>query len=119
MAALPICDELYRSVNSPDWEPMFILRCQREISEELILAREINALCARLTAIVDEIENFIDELDILVRRSVSGKMSEFMKQVQGKDIPNLVKLQILGREFELRAREKDLLIKKLKGNMEY
>ncbi|GJZ90659.1 hypothetical protein Tco_0662586, partial [Tanacetum coccineum] len=59
--------------------------------EELILAREINALCARLTAIVDERENFADELDILILR----------------------------REFELRAREKDLFIEKLKGNMEY
>ncbi|GJZ60693.1 hypothetical protein Tco_0616509 [Tanacetum coccineum] len=31
-----------------------------------------------------------------------------------KDVPNLMKLQILEREFELRAREKDLFIEKLK-----
>ncbi|GJX35904.1 hypothetical protein Tco_0247461 [Tanacetum coccineum] len=61
MAALPICDELRRSVNSPDWEPMFILRYERE--------------------------NFVDELDILVGRSVLGKMAEFMKQVQVPDMP--------------------------------
>ncbi|GKF23746.1 hypothetical protein Tco_0076068 [Tanacetum coccineum] len=90
MAALPICDELRRSVNSSDWEPQFILRCRREISEDLRLAREINALCACLTAIVDERENFADELDIL-----------------------------MGREFELRAQEKELFIDKLKGNMGY
>nr|GFD26267.1 hypothetical protein [Tanacetum cinerariifolium] len=32
----------------------------------------------------------------------------FIKQVQGKDIPNLMKLQILGREFELRAQVKGI-----------
>ncbi|GJY05520.1 hypothetical protein Tco_0371460 [Tanacetum coccineum] len=103
MVALPICDELCRSVNSPNWEPQFILRCRREISEDLRLTREINALCARMTVIINERESFIDELDILVGRSMPGKMAEFMKQVQGKDILNLMKLQILGREFELRA----------------
>ncbi|GJT43410.1 hypothetical protein Tco_0952125 [Tanacetum coccineum] len=90
-----------------------------EISEDLRLAREINALCARVTAIVDEGENFVDELDILAGRSVSGKMAEFMKQVQGKYIPNLMKLQIFGREFELRAREKGIFIEKLKGNLDF
>ncbi|GJR19705.1 hypothetical protein Tco_0968232 [Tanacetum coccineum] len=52
----------------------------REISEDLRLAREINALCARVTAIIDERENFVNELDILVGRSVPSKMAEFMKQ---------------------------------------
>ncbi|GJZ27534.1 hypothetical protein Tco_0571787 [Tanacetum coccineum] len=53
MAALPICDELRNSARSLDWESQFILRCRREIAEDLRLAREINALCARVTAIVD------------------------------------------------------------------
>nr|GEW14755.1 hypothetical protein [Tanacetum cinerariifolium] len=83
---------------------------RRAISEDLRLAREINALCARLTAVIDERENFVDELDVLVGRSVPEKMAEFMKESQGKVILNLIKLQILGREFELRAREKDLFI---------
>ncbi|GJW93726.1 hypothetical protein Tco_0173398 [Tanacetum coccineum] len=60
-----------------------------EISEDLRLAREINALCARVTAIVDEKENF------------GGK------------------LQILGRGFELRTQEKGIFIEKLKGNMNF
>nr|GEW87405.1 hypothetical protein [Tanacetum cinerariifolium] len=51
-----------------------------EISEDIRLAGEINALCARVTAIVDERETFVDELDILRERSVSSKMGEFMKQ---------------------------------------
>ena len=49
MAALPICDELRLSANSANWEHMFILRCRREIAQDLALAREINALCGRLT----------------------------------------------------------------------
>ncbi|GKF48454.1 hypothetical protein Tco_0141705, partial [Tanacetum coccineum] len=62
MAALPICDELRRSVDTTDWETQFILRCRWEISEDLRLAREINALCACLTVVVDEREAFADEL---------------------------------------------------------
>ncbi|GJZ10464.1 hypothetical protein Tco_0545223 [Tanacetum coccineum] len=85
----------------------------------LRLAGEINALCAGLTAVIDERENFFDELNVLVGRSVPDKMAEFMRGVQDKDILNLMKLQILGREFELRAQEKNLFIEKLKGNMEF
>ncbi|GKA98463.1 hypothetical protein Tco_0826400 [Tanacetum coccineum] len=41
-----------------------------EISKDLRLAREINALCAHATVIVDERESFVDELDMLARRPV-------------------------------------------------
>nr|GEV79325.1 putative reverse transcriptase domain-containing protein [Tanacetum cinerariifolium] len=60
-------------------------------------------------------ENFVAELDMLVSKFMPGKMAEFMKETLNKDVPNLMKLQILGREFESRAREKDLFIKKLKA----
>nr|GEX23810.1 hypothetical protein [Tanacetum cinerariifolium] len=60
-------------------------------AEDERLARQINALCDGLTDVIDERENFMDELNTL----------------------------ILGREFELRAREKDLFIENLKGNMDY
>nr|GEV65743.1 putative reverse transcriptase domain-containing protein [Tanacetum cinerariifolium] len=93
--------------------------CHREIAEDLRLAREINALCARLIDVIDERENFKDELDVVAGRRVPEKMVEFMGVVQGKDIMNLMKLHILGREFELRAREKDIFIEKLKGNMDF
>ncbi|GJS69272.1 hypothetical protein Tco_0702113 [Tanacetum coccineum] len=119
MAALPRCDELRRAVNSLDWEPMFILYCRHSIAKDLRPTREINALCARLTDVIDERENFVNELNVLVGRFVSENMAEFMKEVQGKDIPNLMKLQILGMEFELRAREKNLFIEKLKGNIDF
>nr|GEW67283.1 hypothetical protein [Tanacetum cinerariifolium] len=92
MAALPRFDKLHRTVNSPNWEPMFILYCHMSISKDLRLARKINALCAGLTAIIDKRENFADELNVMVGRSVLEKMVEFMKEVLGKDILNMINL---------------------------
>ncbi|GJW42997.1 hypothetical protein Tco_0071796, partial [Tanacetum coccineum] len=89
----------------------------RSIAEDLRLTGEINALCDGLTAVIDEIGYFFNELNVLVGSSVPDKMAEFMRGVQDKDIPNLMKMQILRREFELRAQEKNLFIEKLKGNM--
>nr|GEV77335.1 hypothetical protein [Tanacetum cinerariifolium] len=53
---------------------------------------EINALSARLIVIVDERVNFINELDMLAPEFVPVKMDELMKQIQDKDIQNLLKL---------------------------
>nr|GEY63662.1 hypothetical protein [Tanacetum cinerariifolium] len=86
-------------------------RLQREITDDLRLAREINALCALVTAIFDKREMFVNELDMLARKHVPDKMAEFMKQVQGKDIPNLMKLQILERKFELKAQKKEFSLR--------
>ncbi|GKE34919.1 hypothetical protein Tco_1454241 [Tanacetum coccineum] len=119
MAALPICDELRRSVNSSDYEPQFILRCHREISNDMRMSTKINALCDRLTVIVDERVNFVNELNMLPPEFVPVKMAELMKQIQDKDIRNLMKLQTLGKEFELRGQEKEIFIQKLKGNMDF
>nr|GEY91657.1 hypothetical protein [Tanacetum cinerariifolium] len=117
MAELPKCEELQKTVNSSDWNVMFIHRCRREINEDLRFSREINALCAWLTDIVDERERFVDELDRLVGRLVPERIVEFMKEVQGNDMPNRLKLLILSREFELQAREKDIFIQKLKAEL--
>ncbi|GKB34874.1 hypothetical protein Tco_0879816 [Tanacetum coccineum] len=92
MVALPRCDELCQAVGSFDWEPVFILYYHWSMAEDERLARQIKALCDGLTDVIDERENFMDEL---------------------------THWQILGREFELRAREKDRFIEKLKGNMDY
>ncbi|GJW62865.1 hypothetical protein Tco_0112200 [Tanacetum coccineum] len=43
MTALPVCDELRHSVNSPDWEPRFIYYCERAKLDDIRLARQINA----------------------------------------------------------------------------
>ncbi|GKB17405.1 hypothetical protein Tco_0851328 [Tanacetum coccineum] len=75
----------------------------RAMSDDVRLARQINALCDTLTDVIDGRESFVAELDMLAHKFMPGNMAEFMKGTQGKDIPNLMKLQILGREFELRA----------------
>nr|GEX65558.1 hypothetical protein [Tanacetum cinerariifolium] len=86
----------------------------RAMCEDQRLAWQINALCDTLTDVIERRKNFVAELDMLVLKFMPGKMAEFMKETLNKDVSNLMKLQILGREFELRAREKDLFIEKLK-----
>nr|GEY81434.1 hypothetical protein [Tanacetum cinerariifolium] len=92
---------------------------KRAIAEDSNLAREIDGLCAGLTARIEETEYFIDELDVLADRFVPEKMAEFMKENQEKDRNRLMRLQILGREFELRADEKKHFIRKLNGNLAF
>nr|GEV81282.1 hypothetical protein [Tanacetum cinerariifolium] len=96
--ALPICDELRHIVNSPDWEPQFIYYCERSKLDDTMLERQINTLYD-MTNVIDERWSFIRELEMLAYKFVPGKMAEFMKTMQDKDILNLMKLQILGREF--------------------
>ncbi|GJW12562.1 hypothetical protein Tco_1578389 [Tanacetum coccineum] len=116
IAGLPRCHELRRSCCSKEWEDMFILYCRRAVVEESSLACEINGLCAGLTARIEEMEYFIDELDSVSDVFVPEKMAKFMKETQEIDRNRLMRLQILGREFELRADEKNRFIEKLKGN---
>nr|GEW61264.1 hypothetical protein [Tanacetum cinerariifolium] len=62
-----------------------------EITEDLRLAREINALYVCVTAIVDQREMFVDELDMLAGRHVPDKMADFMKQwVPGVRVSSLM-----------------------------
>ncbi|GJR68310.1 hypothetical protein Tco_0014375 [Tanacetum coccineum] len=121
-------EEMMNKEGSREWQladlvkegrERFIYYCERSKLDDIRLARQINVLCDTLTTVIDERWSFVGELEMLAYKFVSGKMAEFMKEMQDKDILNLMKLQILGREFELRAREKDLFIEKLKGNMDY
>nr|GEU63126.1 hypothetical protein [Tanacetum cinerariifolium] len=68
--------------------------------EDHRLEWQINALCDTLTDVIKRRENFVAELDMLVPKFVPRKMAEFMKETLNKDVPNLMKLQILGREFD-------------------
>nr|GEW67438.1 hypothetical protein [Tanacetum cinerariifolium] len=96
---------------------MFILYCERSVNVYSRLAWEINGLCDCSNNIIKEKGNFVNELETLVGKFVSEKMCEFLKANLEKDVPNLMKLQILRREFELRDHEKNLFIEKLKGNV--
>ncbi|GJS09977.1 hypothetical protein Tco_0366773, partial [Tanacetum coccineum] len=100
-------------------EDMFILYCRRAVIEDSSLASEINELCAGLTAHIEEREYFIDKLDSVSDIFMPEKMAGFLKETQEKDRNRLMRLQILGREFELRADEKNRFIEKLKGNADF
>ncbi|GJZ72787.1 hypothetical protein Tco_0636933, partial [Tanacetum coccineum] len=83
------------------------------IVEDCRLAREMNRMCGEVANVVQERAYFLEELDTFAGRVVPEKTAEFLKEIQGKDKEKM--LQILGRETELRAHEKDLFIDKLKG----
>ncbi|GJV28188.1 hypothetical protein Tco_1384636 [Tanacetum coccineum] len=133
MASLPKCGALRDAVSGWDWVAIMVLYCQISIAEDHDFARRMNQLLQEMVVAYDDKVDFIQELEAVPgvdatgktdeflkeNLSVPGKMAEFMKQVQGKDILNLMKLQILQREFNPRAQEKELFIEKLKGNMDY
>ncbi|GJY43545.1 hypothetical protein Tco_0431758 [Tanacetum coccineum] len=96
---------------------MFILYCRRVVDEDLMLAGVLNSLCREVAAIIEERELFVQELDTLVRRFVLEKTVEFMMETSGKDTEKMVELQTMEREFQLRARENNIFIEKLKGNV--
>ncbi|GJY89046.1 hypothetical protein Tco_0503674 [Tanacetum coccineum] len=87
MAWLPKCEELERAVGGRNWLDMMIV-----YFDEYALARQINALCDTLTNVIDGRWSFVGVLDMLAYKFVPGKMAEFMKEMQDKDIPNLMKL---------------------------
>nr|GEU77108.1 hypothetical protein [Tanacetum cinerariifolium] len=94
----------------------------KEGSREYQLADLVNEgreMLGQIEFFVGKLMHDARKLEVLSYKFVQGKMVEFMKEIQDEDVTNLMKLQILGREFELRAREKDLFIQKLKGNMDY
>nr|GEU99021.1 hypothetical protein [Tanacetum cinerariifolium] len=96
MPWLSICGELRWSSSSVQWEPMFVLYCQRSVTEDYRL-----------------------ELDSLGTRHVPAKMAEFFHEIQRKYCEIVDKLQILATEMELNARKKNLFIEKLNGLILY
>ncbi|GJZ36946.1 hypothetical protein Tco_0583137 [Tanacetum coccineum] len=94
---------------------MLILYSRMSIIEDCRLMREINMVCGEVANVVQERGYFLEKLDMFAGRVVPEKTVEFLKEIQGKDRQKMLQLQILGRETELRAREKDLFIEKLKA----
>ncbi|GKD56695.1 hypothetical protein Tco_1290082 [Tanacetum coccineum] len=83
----------------------------KKVARLLLMARETQIK-------MDEKNGFImrmrDRLDSLPRRLVAKKRSDFVKVIEDKDREKVLKLQILAREIELNARNKDLSMQKLK-----
>nr|GEW43959.1 hypothetical protein [Tanacetum cinerariifolium] len=95
---------------------MMILSCRLAIADDYRLGREIKRICEKLVVVVGEGDHFIEELDVLVGRRVLGKTVKFLKETQVKDGLQMLQLQILTGEVELRVREKNILIQKLRGS---
>ncbi|GKD32877.1 hypothetical protein Tco_1248386 [Tanacetum coccineum] len=93
---------------------MFILYFRRVVAKDLRLARVVNSLCQEITAIIEEMDLFVQELDTLVGRFVPEKTANFMKENQSKDTEKMIELQAVARVFQLMAREKKIFIEKLK-----
>ncbi|GKE48247.1 hypothetical protein Tco_1479505 [Tanacetum coccineum] len=148
MDGLPMCAELEMAVGSPKWLDMMVLYCRKAASEDWEVAFHFNRLRGdRVVGFKDRMA-FVHELESVEGVSVAVKtdvflkemmekedktnagshflegdalikMAEFLKDTQDKDTDKLMKLQVLGRAFELRACEKKRFIKKLKDNMDY
>nr|GFA83521.1 hypothetical protein [Tanacetum cinerariifolium] len=78
MEGLPRCDELLRSANTYKWEEAMILYYRMSIIKDSTIDRETNRLCGEIVAMVEEREQFIQELDALPGRLVLEKMAEFL-----------------------------------------
>nr|GEU67110.1 hypothetical protein [Tanacetum cinerariifolium] len=102
--------ELRSTSKSANWEPMFVLYCQRSADEDYRLAREINKVVMEVNGVVMAKDQYIEELGSLGTRHVPSKMAEFLREIQRSDKEIVAKLQILMREMELNARKKDLFI---------
>ncbi|GJW17575.1 hypothetical protein Tco_0025011 [Tanacetum coccineum] len=114
MEGLPRCDKLLRSTNTRRWEDAMVLYCHRSVIEDCRQAREISRMC-REVGVVFKMAYFLQELNSLHGRRMPEKMAKFMRETQSKDTEKMLQLKILKRETDLRAREKELFIQKLKG----
>ncbi|GJW72907.1 hypothetical protein Tco_0132277 [Tanacetum coccineum] len=103
MAWLPICGELHLASNYVHWESMFILYCNRLISEDYRLGMAINSAAMEVDNVVNRRASFIEELESLGVHHVPAKFIEFLKEIQAKHRETMVNLQILVREMELNA----------------
>lgn len=115
MARLCRVAELQQSSNSVEWDEMMIFYCRKKAIEYFKLSREINGVCMKLNGACIERGFFIQELETVAGKVVPQKTALFLRELQAKDDIKVAELQILGREMELRGREIDLLVEKLKG----
>nr|GEX83672.1 hypothetical protein [Tanacetum cinerariifolium] len=88
-------DIMGRSTRRHTKEEAMILYCRRCIIEDFIIARETSRLCGEMVAIVDEKEQFLQELDALPRRLVLEKMAELLRETQNKYMQRMLQLQVL------------------------
>nr|GEV25179.1 hypothetical protein [Tanacetum cinerariifolium] len=110
---------------------LFCLFKERRLHEECICGHKKMRTMEWLP-MREELENeacssriaFVRELRSVAGEAVPAKTAVFLEEMMNKEGSGqrhfeLDEVAILGREFELRAREKGIFIEKLKGNMDF
>ena len=82
------------------------------------MAQKLNALCARFVGIGRDRVSFIEELET-VWNSYTQRTAGYLREVQARDEQKVLQLHMLVAELELNARNNDVFIMKLKGEMRF
>ncbi|GJV80409.1 hypothetical protein Tco_1516279 [Tanacetum coccineum] len=109
--------ELRDSAQSNNWSDVLSLYFWRAKEADLRMARMINNLSVKLSAVIEEYQLFAQELEASPGWVVNKDRSiEYLQELVQRDGEMVQRLQALEREVGERADEKLLFIEKLKGN---
>ncbi|GJZ19819.1 hypothetical protein Tco_0556409 [Tanacetum coccineum] len=110
--------ELRDSAQSNNWSDVLSLYFWRAKEADLRMARMINNLSVKLSAVIEEYQLFAQELEASPGWVVNKDRSiEYLQELVQRDGEMVQRLQALEREVGERADEKLLFIEKLKGNL--
>ncbi|GKB69050.1 retrovirus-related pol polyprotein from transposon TNT 1-94 [Tanacetum coccineum] len=111
--------ELRDSAQSNNWSDVLSLYFWRAKEADLRMARMINNLSVKLSAVIEDYQLFAQELEASPGWVVNKDRSiEYLQELVQRDGEMVQRLQALEREVGERADEKLLFIEKLKGNMD-
>ncbi|GKC35955.1 hypothetical protein Tco_1048339 [Tanacetum coccineum] len=112
--------ELRDSAQSNNWSDVLSLYFWRAKEADLRMARMINNVSVKLSAVIEEYQLFTQELEASPGWVVNKDRSiEYLQELVQRDEEMVQRLQALEREVEERADEKMLFIEKLKGNVPF
>ncbi|GJW64217.1 hypothetical protein Tco_0116101 [Tanacetum coccineum] len=110
--------ELRDLAQSNNWSDVLSLYFWRAKEADLRMARMINNLSVKLSAVIKEYQLFAQELEASPGWVVNKDRSiEYLQELVQRDGEMVQRLQALEREVEEKADEKLLFIEKLKGNL--
>ena len=107
--------ELRATAKSNEWEDMLSLYCQASAVGYIRLAREVSELSMKMNAKNRERGILIAELATYVGQRVPQKTAQFLMELQYKDEGKVMELEGLAADMELRSKEIDVFIQRLKG----
>lgn len=118
MSRYPKCDQLRAQANSRSWSEILVCYCRQSSIENIQIAQQLNAVCARLAGVKRERCALILELET-VGNTYAQKTAEYLREVEAKDEEKVTQMRILVAELELNARNNDVFIMKLQGLMHF